>query len=424
MKFKDRKYHPSHVWRVARALLHRFWHLSRSDVLAVTGSCGKTSATHFLGRILSDRGPCFVGVHKNARIRVLKNLLKARGRQRFFVQEVGVQQPGEMPQILFLLRPNIGIVTTIGSDHYTSFRTLETTAAEKSLLVSSLPKSGTAVLNADDPHVLGMRHKTAARVLTYGLSEEADVRATDIRSAWPERLSLTVSYRDESVRIETGLFGDLLTASLLAAVTGAIAAGATLQQCALSLQGVDSYPGRLSLHRNAKGSWLVNDAIKAPFWSVDKALSTMKNAMAPRKTIVLGAFSDTGAGGGTDSRKYRMMTRLGLEVADRVFVVGSKGAYIRKMMTPELEGRLLAIDSIHTAFNLLTEDSLENELILLKSGGRIHLERLVYGQAEGFNCWKDSCEMKIPCQECKKSGLPFPAPTDPPVAPGKNACMD
>ena len=70
-----------------------------------------------------------------------------------------MKQPGEMGKILFLLRPNIGIVTIIGSDHYTNFRTLDATAAEKGVLIESLPKSGTAVLNADDPYVLDMQKK-------------------------------------------------------------------------------------------------------------------------------------------------------------------------------------------------------------------------------------------------------------------------
>jgi len=394
------------MWRVVRARANRFRHLSSSHVVAVTGSCGKTTATHFLGKILSDCGPCFAGVNKNYRIAVLKNLVKARIPYRFFVQEVGVKQPGEMATILSLLRPNIGIVTSIGGDHYTSFRTLDATAAEKSVLIASLPKSGTAVLNADDPHVLDMRHKTAARVLTFGLSEQADVRATDIRSAWPERLCLTVSFQNESIRIETSLFGDLLTTSLLAAVAGAVAAGAALKQCASSLRGIDSFPGRQSVHRNSKGGWFINDTFKAPLWSVDKAISTMKEATAPRKTIVLGSFSDTGAG--SDSKKYRAKAQLGLEVADRVFVVGSHATFINKMMTPELEGRLFAIDSLPSAYRLLAEDWLENELVLLKSSGNLHLERIIFGHEEGFKCWKETCEKKIPCQECPESGLTVP----------------
>lgn len=407
MKPKDRKYHPSHVWRTIRAQLHRFWHLSRTDVLAVTGSCGKTSATHFLGKILSDCAPCFVGVNKNYRIAILKNLVKARVPYKFFVQEVGVTQPGEMAESLFLLRPHIGIVTNVGKDHFSNFRTLEAIAAEKSILIESLPKSGIAVLNADDQYVLAMQNKTSARVLTFGLSELGDVRATNIHSTWPERLSMTVTFQGECVRIETGLFGDLMTTSLLAAVAGALAAGVSLKQCASSLEGINSFPGRLSIHPSLKGGWVLDDSFKAPFWSVEKVITLMKNASAPRKTIVMGTFSDTGSG--SESKKYRAMARLGLDVADRVIFVGSTAEYIKKMITPQLEGRLVAIESVEKAYRLLAEDGLENELVLLKSGSKLHLGRIILGQEEGFKCWKENCEKKILCQECKERGLPSPS---------------
>ena len=403
MKLRDRKYHPRQLLRVTRAIIHRFWHLSSADVIAVAGSCGKTSATHFLGKILTDCAPSFVGVHKNCGKATLKNLAKTRTRYRYFVQEAGVTCPGDMARNISLLRPNIGIVTTIGKDHYTNFRTLDATAAEKGTLIESLPNSGTAVLNADDPHVLGMRQRTEARVLTYGLSEQADVRATEIRAVWPERLSMTVTFQGESVRIETGLFGDLLTTSLLAAIAGALAAGVSLKQCKTSLDGIESFLRRLSIHRSPQGSWIINDTCKAPFWGVERVISLMKDATAPRTTVVLGSFSDTGSG--SASRKYRAMAQLGLDVADRVIFVGSNAAYVKKMITPQLEGRLFAFDSIKTACQLLAEDCMENELVLLKSSNKVHLERMIYGQKEEFKCWKETCEKKIHCEECKESGL-------------------
>jgi UDP-N-acetylmuramoyl-tripeptide--D-alanyl-D-alanine ligase len=402
MKFRERKYHPRQFWRWLRSRIHRFRYLSRSDVFALTGSCGKTSATHFLGKIMSDSGSCYVGIHRNSADAIRKNLRKIDRSYRFFVQETGVASPGDMKQNVIELHPNIGIVTTIGQDHFTSFRTLEATAAEKGVLIESLPKNGTAVLNADDPLVLSMRQRTRAKVLTYGISEQADVQASDIRSTWPARLSLTVTYRGESVRIETGLFGDLVTTALLGAVGGALAAGMSLEQCAISLKGIESFPGRLSIHRSIGGAWILKDTVKAPYWSVEKVIGLMKDAVAPRKTIMLGSFSDTGAG---NSRRYRAMARLALEVADRVIFVGKNARHIQKMITPQLERRLFALDCMETACSYLQDNSLENELVLLKSSSKSHLERILCGQKEGFKCWRGSCEKKIDCETCPESGL-------------------
>lgn len=384
-------------WKETRARWRRFRHLRKTTVLAVTGSCGKTTATCFLGKILGDHAPCYTGVNRNTSRAIYKNLRKMRTSCRFLVQEMGVGFPGDMEQNIRALPPHIGIVTTIGQDHYTSFRTPEATAAEKGNLIAALPESGTAVLNADDPHVMSMAPHTRAGILTYGCSEHADVRGSDICSAWPQRLSLTVTYGHESVRVETGLFGDLLVTSLLAAIAGALAVGVPLSQCAASLKGVESFPARLSIHRSPQGAWLIKDTVKAPFWNVGKTIALMKNASASRKTVVIGCFSDTA---GSDSQKYRTMARLALEIADRVIFVGGKATYVRKIQTEELTNRLYLFDDIQAACRFLAEATVQNELVLLKSSSRYHLERMLYGQLEGFNCWKSSCDKKIDCAEC------------------------
>lgn len=378
--------------------VRRHYYMSGSDVIAITGSCGKTSATYFLSKIISEHAFCYVGIRKNTAKGIKQNIRKVRSRYRFYLQESGVAYPGDMKKIVSNLRPRIGVVTTIGRDHHTSFRTLEGTAAEKGILIESLPRGGTAVLNADDSYVLAMGKKTRARVLSYGLSDNADVRGGEIRASWPHRLSLSVTFQDETVRLDTGLFGDLLVTSLLAAVAGGIALGFSLEQCVTSLRGVEAFPARLSIHQSSQGAWIIRDTVKAPFWTVKKVLLLLKDAAAPRKTIVIGSFSDTP---GSDSSKYRRMARVALDVADRVVFVGRKSTYIKKMQTPLFASRLFVYESLRDACLFLASTAIENELVLLKSNINSHLERLIFGQEDGCSCWKDTCDKKINCEECQ-----------------------
>ena len=95
---------------------------------------------------------------------------------------------------LALFRPDVGVVTTIGSEHVASYGSLDGVAREKSKLVRSLPPNGTAVLNADDPRVLAMRAEFQGRTLTFGTSDAATVRASAVASSWPHRLSFTVEW--------------------------------------------------------------------------------------------------------------------------------------------------------------------------------------------------------------------------------------
>ena len=129
---------------------------------------------------------------------------------RYCVQEVSADPPGSIPIHVRMLRPQIAIVTTIGGDHYKSFRSLEATAKEKGTLVEALPRNGTAILNADDPHVRAMASRTRAKVLTFGVSPDANIRATEISSVWPDRLKLTIIHDQNRVRVHTRLAGEHL----------------------------------------------------------------------------------------------------------------------------------------------------------------------------------------------------------------------
>jgi UDP-N-acetylmuramoyl-tripeptide--D-alanyl-D-alanine ligase len=388
-------------WRILQCRIRRRL-FCNATVLAVTGSCGKTSTTHFLGKILSFEHSCRIGVSHNGQDAVLKTLRRVNRSHRFVLQETGVTGPGSLDKIVPILRPHIGIVTSIGQDHYRSFRTLEATAAEKGILIESLPDSGVAVLNADDPHVLAMTSRTKARILTFGLSAGADVRATDIRSIWPERLSMTVTYQGSAVRIETGLFGSLLTTSILAAVSGALAAGIDLKQCAASLQSVETFPRRMSIHATSQGAWYICDTAKAPYWSIRKVLALVTHVAAPRKTIVIGCFSDAP---GSDSDKYRGLARDALNIADRVLFVGHKAFHVQKMMNAETHGRLFAMDSLQEAARLLADDVVAGEVVLIKSGNLEHAERLYFSQDNTLKCWKPNCPLHSSCEHCMESGL-------------------
>jgi UDP-N-acetylmuramoyl-tripeptide--D-alanyl-D-alanine ligase len=174
--------------------------------IGVTGSCGKTTTKDLIAAILSTqaRGRKSNKVYNNPEF-VARTILTILPWHRFCVNELGAQKPGVMARSVELFRPEVGVVTHVGLDHYTAYRSKEAVAAEKGRLVESLPAHGIAVLNADDPYVLAMRARTRARVVTYGLSAEAMVRGENVTSAWPERLSLSVTHADETVRINTKL---------------------------------------------------------------------------------------------------------------------------------------------------------------------------------------------------------------------------
>lgn len=385
--------------------------LRRSTLLhptfvAVTGSCGKTTTALLVGWLLSTAGTCQTRADFNSQRHLARNLLKMDRSTRFCVQELSGSRPGRIREGVRILRPKIGIVTTVGSDHYKNFRGLEATALEKGTLVELLPESGTAILNADDPHVRAMASRARARVVLFGTGPEADFRAVEIAANWPERLALTVKHHDQEARIQTQFVGAHWVTSVLAAVACGIACGVELQVCARAIERFGPSFGRYSLHSKPGTPVYIFDH-KAPYWTFAAGFSFLKNARAPRTTIVIGTVSDYP---GAASPRYRRIAREALDHADRVVFVGPLASHVSKLERVA-EGRLRFFLTAYQANEFLSRDAIDGELILIKGSIAVdHLERLVLSQFENVVCWRERCGKPYACPSCKYFHSPRPAP--------------
>ena len=231
---------------IAAAAWYRSW-LRDVQFIAVTGSCGKTTTKELIATILGSerRGRRSPG-YGNVVAVVAKTLLRTTKRDSFCVLEVSAGTPGAVARSARLIRPQIVVVTTIGVDHRKVYRTLEATAAEKRQLLRGASPGATAVLNADDPHVIAMADGFPGTVLSFGRSETALLRAEDVHAAWPERLSFTLHYAGRALPVQTRLCGKHWVSSVLAALGAAVAAGMPIERAVAAVSSGSPTPGRMS----------------------------------------------------------------------------------------------------------------------------------------------------------------------------------
>src|SRR4051812_22096324 len=168
--------------------LHRR-RLRETAFVGITGSVGKTTTKELTAAVLvaelpGTRSPG--GSNKLSSIG--RTILATRPEHRSCVLEVAAWRPGSVAQIARLVPPRVAVVTRIGVDHYRAFRGAEGVAEEKRALVEALPPDGVAVLNADDPHAIAMAEACPGRVVSFGESPAATLRAEDVRAAWPDPL--------------------------------------------------------------------------------------------------------------------------------------------------------------------------------------------------------------------------------------------
>ncbi|HEV2272495.1 MAG TPA: Mur ligase family protein, partial [Steroidobacteraceae bacterium] len=161
------------AWREALAI----------PVIGVAGSNGKTTAKEMTAAILSRAGSTLATRgNLNNHIGVPLTLLRLEPGHRFAVIEMGANRAGEVAELVKVARPTVGLITNAGAEHLDGFGSLEGVARAEGETVAGLAADATAVLNADDEFVDLWRGTTRARVVTFGITNTADYRASDLRT--------------------------------------------------------------------------------------------------------------------------------------------------------------------------------------------------------------------------------------------------
>src|SRR5262245_26279886 len=346
--------------------LYRRCVLKRTVFIGVTGSCGKTTTKELIAVILATRLNSQKSREtRNTTIEAIRTLLRVRRSDAYCVQEMSISRAYGRPSLdgpLNVMRPKIGVVTTIGTDHLRLFGSRKGLAAAKSRLVTSLPDDGTAVLNADDPLVAEMAGRCRGLVITYGTGPNAMLRAEDVRSAWPERLTFTIQWGDESHLVQTQLCGALWVSSVLAALAVGLTLGVPLRTAVEAVRAWKPIPGRMSPEALPSGVTFIRDDFKAPLLSFPPALDFMERARAPRKIVIVGTISDYN---GASKGKYLTVARRARAAADHVFFVGRWAPHCLPAKTGD-DDSLRAFASIDQLVTYLRAFLRSGDLVLLK----------------------------------------------------------
>ncbi|MGI9590479.1 MAG: Mur ligase family protein [Myxococcota bacterium] len=368
-------------------------------VIAVTGSVGKTTAVRFLQHVLSARRSALLYGHgRNSLEAAIAALRRLRPHHDAVVVEAASRGPGTLRPILDLVEPTVGITTTVSTDHFTAFRTLETTAEEKAELARAIPVNGLCLLNIDDEHVRAMASQTKGRVVFFGRSAGAEYRALDIVDVGLRGVQFTVRHDGSKTSFTVPVMGSHLVPSLLGAIGCAHRLGLSMGEIAATAATFSPVPHRCSLHQLSSGQIVISDTVKAPGGSVTAPFSLLDAIDAPRKTIVIGQISDYP---GNQTRMYRSVCRAASERADRVILLKSKGKRIRMGIDtrPEMEFHL--VEDWQALEALIAADCIPNEVILLKSSRNFHFERVLLDDVQSVSCRRAVCTATHQCDRCE-----------------------
>jgi len=297
-------------------------------VLGITGSAGKTTTKDLIAHLLSTRGATVATPGNfNNEIGLPLTVSLATEDTRFLVLEMGARAIGHIKYLTEIAPPSIGVVTNIGTAHLGEFGGYEATTQGKGELVEALPPTGLAVLNADDERVLSMRTRTRANVVLFGLSQEADIRASDVTVDERGHAHFTLHTPEGAAPVSLQLIGEHQVANALAAAAVARHIGLDTEELAAGLgTATPASGGRLEITERPDGIVIVNDAYNANPHSTRAALRALIAMANGRRTIVvLGAMLGLGDEAEPEHRAMGALTaELGVDLV--ITVGGLKGS--------------------------------------------------------------------------------------------------
>ncbi|MBQ0830500.1 UDP-N-acetylmuramoyl-tripeptide--D-alanyl-D-alanine ligase [Streptomyces tagetis] len=349
-----------------------------ATLVALTGSAGKTSTKDLIAQVLRRKAPTvFTPGSLNNEIGLPLTALTATEETRFLVLEMGARGIGHIRYLAGLTPPSVGLVLNVGSAHIGEFGGREQIAEAKGELVEALPEDGVAVLNADDPLVRAMAARTKAKVILFGESGEADVRAENVRltdSGQPSfRLHTPSGARDVTMR----LYGEHHVSNALAAAAVAHELGMSADEIATALSEAGSLSRwRMEVTERPDGVTVVNDAYNANPESMRAALRALAAMGKGRRTwAVLGQMAELGDEALAEHDAVgRLAVRL--NVSKLVAVGGREAAWLQ--LGAYNEGswgeESVHVSDAQAAVDLLRSELRPGDVVLVKASRSVGLE--------------------------------------------------
>jgi len=341
------------------------------DVIGLTGSAGKTSTKDIIAELLAVRLRAGKTVGNfNNHVGVPLSILRLPADAEVAVLEIGMNHAGEIRELCRIAQPRIGVVTNVGYAHIEAFDSIEGVAAAKRELIECLPPDGIAVLNADDARVAAFRGFHQGPVITYGITQPADVRAEDV-----EFLAEGVArFRIGAAEFKSALPGRHGILNILAGVAVAGLYGIAPAQLTAAVAALK--PGKMRGERfSDHGVLILNDCYNANPDAVQAMIDVLRDTPARRRIAVLGEMLELGKWSECLHREIgRYTARNGIDV-----VVGIHGdaRFIADgaIESGKAAGSVYFFDDAAAAGDLARQLAREGDAVLFKGSRGTRVER-------------------------------------------------
>ncbi|WP_017753910.1 Mur ligase family protein [Calidifontibacillus oryziterrae] len=339
-------------------------------VVAVTGTCGKTTTKEMITHILKNtKHVQSTYSSANSRLAHLHYLIGIDETTEAAVFETAVGMPGDVTQACRFFKPTIGIITNIGACHLTGCKTIEGYIKAKGELVTSLENHGVLILNGDDEKTktLSLDH-FHGRILYFGIKNRADFKATNIEYG-NGGMKFTLHLKNRSYPVFVGGYGDHQVYNALAALAATTEIGINIEDAAKRLQSFKNIVRHLEVSTGYNGATIIDDTWNFNTTSLEAGMKVLNHVANGGQRIAL--FSDMASLGDYEDELHKeagsIIHKYGVDTIITIGNLAKEMAHYAASLG--LNSKIYSFTNYDEIYKLLQKISNKNSTIYIKSFG-------------------------------------------------------
>ncbi len=360
-----------------------------TNIIAITGSCGKTTLKELLGNVLGKISSVSISPKSyNNKFGVPLSLLNLKHSDEFGVLEVGMDKKGEIDNLTNIIKPNVGLITNINYAHAKNFKNIKQIALAKAEIIKNILPNGFVILNADDSFF--KLHKKIAEnnninVISFGIkSKKANVKLFNIKKV-KKAFKIKVKLNDKfkyfiiSNNFQSNIYNILSALSVISIYKDVLKLN---EKIFLDFRSPAGRGDHSTIKIGNKKINLIDESYNSNPLSLKSALKNYDNIDTKkyRKYLLLGDMMELGS---HSKKLHQSIVPLINETnIDKVFVMGKMVREIFDKIVKVKRGRILENKS--GIFELIKKDFNNNDYLMIKASNATGFNSIV-NNLKGLN---------------------------------------